>query len=94
MNSQLFAFDTYKKSFKKLMDYFDPEEDKFLLTESLFRDLYNLRESHAIKADVCPTTIISDADLISHSKLVVDKYRDKMDEPRLRSMLPLPMYVN
>jgi hypothetical protein len=43
-NSESFKFDTYRKAFRKLMDYFDPQDDKFLLTESIFRDLYNMRE--------------------------------------------------
>ena len=93
LSSESFKFDTYRKTFKKLMDYFDPHDDKFLLTESIYRDLYNMREQHAMKVDCNPAAIVKDVDLLATARLIVDKYRLELDEPRLRSMLPAPMYI-
>ena len=56
------------------MDYYDPEDDKYLLIESVYRDLYSLRESHGMRIDINPTTIISDLDILTNSKIVVEKY--------------------
>jgi hypothetical protein len=39
--------DSYKKPFKKLMDYYDPHNSQYMLTEHLFKDLYALREIYA-----------------------------------------------
>ena len=38
---------SYKKLFKKAIDYFEPESDDFLLTELVFRELYNTVEQVA-----------------------------------------------
>jgi hypothetical protein len=46
-----------------------------------------------MKVDVNPSAIVKDVDLLATAKLIVDKYRYELDEPRLRSMLPAPMYI-
>ena len=39
--------ESYRKSFKKEMDYYDPQNEQFCKTEHLFCELFALRELYA-----------------------------------------------
>lgn len=39
--------ENYKKPFRKHMDFYDIQSDEYLLSEYVFKDLYNLRENIA-----------------------------------------------
>lgn len=50
------------------MDYFDPHSDAYLLTELVYKNLFNLRESVARRLDVNKKEICSDPDLLVIAK--------------------------
>jgi hypothetical protein len=59
--------DSYRKAFKRSADFFDLQSDLFLLTELLFKDIFNLREHLAQKIDCSPASIIEDIGIYSIS---------------------------
>jgi ribonuclease D len=59
---------SFYKPFRKIMDMFDPSDDKWLMACLVYRDVYNLREELARKQDVNKNTVCSDLDLILIAK--------------------------
>jgi len=55
--------ESYRKPFRKFMDFFDPQSDEFLISELVYRDLFSLRETLAQRLDTNKKHIYHD-DLI------------------------------
>eukprot|EP00347_Sterkiella_histriomuscorum_P012468 403368461 len=73
----------YKTPFRKILDGFDPESEEFLLTEYIFKRIYNLREHLAQIIDVTPSEICDDSMLYVLSKKRPIEYqqtRNMLDE--------------
>ena len=56
--------DSYKKHFKRLIDFYDPLNDDYLQSELVFRELFNLRENCAERLDINREALISNDTLL------------------------------
>jgi hypothetical protein len=60
MKRENFNSETYRKPFRKFMDFFDPTSDEFLTTELVYRDLYQFRELLSQLLDVNKKSLFCD----------------------------------
>jgi hypothetical protein len=59
----------YKKLFKKLMDYYEPEKDEFLVTELAFKQLFKLRDELAYRLDLHPDMVAELKDCLTLARV-------------------------
>jgi len=56
--------DGYRKHFKKAMDVYEPESDEFLLSELIFKELFEANDKVAELTDHHPETVFSITDML------------------------------